>query len=143
MEAIAYEHGEGVAPSRATHKRNTTWDGCMPTGVALNDVTAAFFFHAAAEQELADAQRMLKIVGDATAEVPDCMRDPAPPPTTAPPVVTTRPSVDYQAMAPPKIFNLVMKMAPSTRSSPSWSWRSSLQKPTLTAWRGHPGTPRS
>lgn len=69
--------------------------------------------------------------------------DPAPPPDAAPPVVTTRTSVDCQAIAPRKIFDLVMKIPPPiTKSNPSWRWRLSLQNPTSTAWRGHPGTSR-
>jgi len=133
LEAIAYEHGEGVARNpvlaatlycrgarlgdpEAQYKLG--WMYANGRGVARNDVTAAFFFNAAAEQGLAAAQRMLKVVGGPTAEVPDCMRDPAPPPAAAPPVVTMRPRVDYQAIAPRKIFDLVMKMAPQYQVEP-------------------------
>jgi soluble lytic murein transglycosylase-like protein len=49
--------------------------------------------------------------------VPDCMRDPAPPPP-APPAEATQPSVNYQLVAPRKIFDLVMKMAPQYQVEP-------------------------
>lgn len=133
MQAIAYENGEGVArnPVLAATlyckgarlgdpeaQYNLGWMYANGRGVERSDVTAAFFFHAAAEQGLAAAQRMLKVVGGRTAEVPKCMRDPAPPPAAPRPVVVTRPTVDYQAVAPRKIFDLVMKMAPEYQVEP-------------------------
>ena len=132
MEAIAYENGEGVArnPVLAAAlyckgarlgdpeaQYNLGWMYANGRGVARNDVTAAFFFHAAAEQGLAAAQRMLEVVGGPTAEVPDCMREPARPAASLP-GDATRPSVDYQAVAPRRIFDLVMKMAPQYQVEP-------------------------
>jgi soluble lytic murein transglycosylase-like protein len=132
MEAIAYENGEGVARNPvlaaalyckgarlgdAEAQYNLGWMYANGRGVARNDVTAAFFFHAAAEQGLAAAQRMLKVVGGPTAEVPDCMRAPAPPAASAATEAAT-PSVNYQAIAPRKIFDLVMKMAPQYQVQP-------------------------
>lgn len=132
MEAIAYENGEGVARSPVLAatlycksarlgdmeaQYNLGWMYANGRGVERSDVTAAFFFHAAAEQGLAAAQRMLKVVGDPTGEVPECMRDPAPPPAPRP-TKAARPSVDYQAIAPRKIFDLVMKMAPEYKVEP-------------------------
>jgi soluble lytic murein transglycosylase-like protein len=64
---------------------------------------------------------MLQIVGGPTTEVPDCMRDPAPPPTAVPalpPMEAAKPGVNYQAIAPRKIFELVMKMAPLYQVQP-------------------------
>ena len=132
MEAIAYENGEGVArnPVLAAAlyckgarlgdpeaQYNLGWMYANGRGVARNDVTAAFFFHAAAEQGLAAAQRMLKVVGGPTAEVPDCMRALAPPAASAATEAAT-PSVNYQGIAPRKIFDLVMKMAPQYQVQP-------------------------
>lgn len=129
MEALAYEHGEGVPrnPALAASlycqgarlgdaqaQYNLGWMYANGRGVERNDTTAAFFFHAAAEQGLPAAQRMLTVVGGLTAEVPDCMR---PPPAAALPPAAT-PSVDYRAIAPRQIFDLVMKMAPRYQVEP-------------------------
>jgi len=134
-EAIALENGEGVArdPLRAAAlycriaragdaqaQYNLGWMYANGRGVARNDATAAFFFQAAAQQGLAAAQRMLHIVGDPTPEVPECMRPPEPP--APPPVAVTpeenRPRVNYEVIAPRKIFDLVMTMAPQFQVEP-------------------------
>ncbi|WP_169170134.1 lytic transglycosylase domain-containing protein [Acidovorax sp. SRB_24] len=127
-QAIAYEHGEGVArdPLRAaalycTSARlgdmlaqyNLGWMYAHGRGVARDDATAAFFFHAAAEQGLDVATRMLQVVGGATGEVPACMHPPPPAPLEA-----ALPGVDYQATAPRKIVALVLKMAPQYQVEP-------------------------
>lgn len=127
-QAIAYEHGEGVArdmPRAAalycTSARlgdmqaqyNLGWMYANGRGVARNDATAAFFFQAAAEQGLAVAARMLRVVGGATGEVPECMRLPRPKLLN-----TGAPGVDYQAIAPRKIVELVRKMAPQYQVEP-------------------------
>jgi soluble lytic murein transglycosylase-like protein len=132
MQAIAYENGEGVArdPLLAAElycksarlgdeqaQYNLGWMYANGRGVVRNDVTAAFFFHAAAEQGLAAAQRMLNVVGGPTAEVPDCMREPAPPAASLR-ARAAQPAVDYQAIAPRNIFDLVTKMAPQYKVEP-------------------------
>ena len=134
-EATALENGEGVArdPVRAAAlycqiaragdaqaQYNLGWMYANGRGVARNDATAAFFFQAAAQQGLAVAQRMLKIVGDPSPEVPACMRPPEPP---APPRVAMAPEealprVNYEVIAPRKIFDLVMTMAPQFQVEP-------------------------
>lgn len=131
MEAVAYENGEGVTRNPVLAAKlycrsarlgdpeaqyNLGWMYANGRGVERNDVTAAFFFHAAAEQGLEAAIRMLKVVGGPTSEVPECMRDPAPPATAA--AEPPKPSVDYQLIAPRKIFDLVMKMAPQYKVEP-------------------------
>lgn len=133
LEAIANEHGEGVArnPAHAAAlyckgarlgdaqaQYNLGWMYANGRGVERNDATAAFFFHAAAEQGLEAALRMLKVVGGPTAEIPVCMRPPAPPPTVSRFAALAKPSVDYQTIAPRKIFDLVMKMAPQYQVEP-------------------------
>lgn len=133
-EAIAYENGEGVVrnPALAASlycksarlgdaeaQYNLGWMYANGRGVERNDVWAAFFFHAAAEQGLPAAQRMLKVVGGITSEIPDCMRAPAAAPLPAvSAVAATKPTVDYAAIAPRKIFDLVMKMAPQFKVEP-------------------------
>lgn len=137
-EAMALEHGEGVPrnPVLAATlycqgarlgdmqaQYNLGWMYANGRGVARNDASAAFFFHAAAEQGLAAAIRMLKVVGGPTSEVPECMREPAAPPTAPqlaapPPAANAAPSVNYETIAPRKIFDLVMKMAPQYQVEP-------------------------
>jgi len=127
LEAVAYEHGEGVPRNPvlaatlyckgarlgdAQAQYNLGWMYANGRGVERSDRLAAFFFHLAAEQGLEAAQRMLKVVGLPDAEVPDCVRDPAPPPAAPRTTEAAQPSVDYRAIAPRKIFELVMKMAP-------------------------------
>ncbi len=132
LEAIALENGEGVTRNPvlaatlycrgarlgdAQAQFNLGWMYANGRGVARDDAIAAYFFHAAAEQGLEVAQRMLKVVGNPTADVPPCMRDPAPPPA-APSVEAAKPSVNYQTIAPRKIFDMVMKMAPQYQVEP-------------------------
>ena len=129
QEAIAYEHGEGVArdPLRAaalycTSARlgdmqaqyNLGWMYAHGRGVPRDDAAAAFFFQAAAEQGLGVAARMLQVVGGATDEVPECLRPPPPPAQ----VVAAKPGVNYQLTAPRKIVELVLKMAPQYQVEP-------------------------
>ncbi|OGB29421.1 MAG: lytic transglycosylase [Burkholderiales bacterium RIFCSPLOWO2_12_FULL_61_40] len=139
-EAISYENGEGVPrdPALAAtlycksarlgdpHAQyNLGWMYANGRGVERNDLTAAYFFQAAAEQGLEGAQRMLKVVGaPKRSEVPDCLREPAPPAPAidpaAPPekVTASPPAVNYRAIAPRHVFDLVMKMAPQYQVEP-------------------------
>lgn len=135
-EAIAVENGEGVArnPVLAATlycrgarlgdpeaQYNLGWMYANGRGVERNDGTAAFFFHAAAEQGLEAAVRMLKVVGGPSTEVPECMREPALASAPALPVAMTAPTaptVNYEVIAPRKIFDLVMKMAPQYQVEP-------------------------
>ena len=133
LEAIAYEHGEGVPRNPvlaaniycmsarlgdAQAQYNLGWMYANGRGVERSDALAAFFFNAAAEQGLEAAQRMLKVVGDAVDEEPECMRDLEPVPTTDLVLAQAMPSVDYRMIAPQKIFDLVMKMAPQFKVEP-------------------------
>ncbi|MBP3979504.1 MULTISPECIES: lytic transglycosylase domain-containing protein [unclassified Acidovorax] len=131
QEAIAYEHGEGVArdPLRAVAlycasarlgdmqaQYNLGWMYAHGRGVARDDVAAAYFFRAAAEQGLGVAARMLQVVGGATDEVPECLRPPPPSPPAQ--LVAAPPGVNYQLTAPRKIVELVLKMAPQYQVEP-------------------------
>jgi hypothetical protein len=130
-QAIAHEFGEGVARDPmlaaslycqsaklgdAVAQYNLGWMHANGRGVPRDDVTAAYFFHAAAEQGLPAAQRMLQVVGKPTPDVPVCMRDPEP--IVALITETALPKVDYTLVAPRKIFELVMKMAPQFKVEP-------------------------
>ena len=128
-EAAGYEHGNGVerdgARAVALYCRaarmgdtesqfNLGWMYTNGRGVERNDSLAAFFFHAAAEQGMEQAIRMLGTVGGPTTDVPDCMREPAPP---RPRVLAAapRPPVERVIAAPRSIAELVKKIAPEYR----------------------------
>ena len=131
-QARAYENGEGVARNTqlaailyceaarqgdGNAQYNLGWMYANGRGVARDDALAAYFFHAAAEQGIDAAQRMLKLLGEHTTDIPECMREPEPMPEE-PPQVADLPKVDYTLIAPRKIFDLVMKMAPQFNVEP-------------------------
>ena len=134
QQALAYEHAEGVSrdPARATTlychaarlgdaeaQYHLGWMYANGRGVERDDASAAYFFHAAAEQGLDVAIRMLAVVGGTPGEVPACMKPPqmaeVPPEREA---EATTPGVNYQLIAPRKIFDLVVKMAPEYKIEP-------------------------
>lgn len=122
--AIAHEHGEGVErnPEQARQlycqsarlgdaqaQYNLGWMYANGRGGARDDVTAAYFFQAAAEQGLPQAQSMLTVVGGPTKEVPECLR-PAPVNEAVEPSPAA--GVNYESIAPRHILKLVHKLAP-------------------------------
>lgn len=121
--AIAYEHGEGVArnPEQARQlycqsarlgdaqaQYNLGWMHANGRGGPRDDVAAAYFFQAAAEQGLPQAQRMLTVVGGPTQEVPECLQ----PVQVSDDEAPGTPGVNYEAIAPRHILKLVQKLAP-------------------------------
>ena len=93
-DAASYEHGNGVERDGiravelyckaarlgdAESQFSLGWMYTNGRGIDRNDSLAAFFFQAAAEQGFEQARRMLSTVGGPTTDVPDCMREPAPP----------------------------------------------------------------
>lgn len=132
-EAIAYENGEGVprnptlaaalycAAARrgdAQAHYHLGWMYANGRGVGRDDATAAYFFHAAAQQGLDAATRMLKVVGSPTPEMPDCLREPVPPPAAPAPQASARPGKNFEGVAPRKVWDLVMKIAPQYKVEP-------------------------
>jgi soluble lytic murein transglycosylase-like protein len=152
-EGLAYENDEGVDkdPVRAAaayceaarlgdaeSQFNLAWMYTNGRGVERNDSVAAFFFHAAAEQGLPQAQRMLATVGGPSAYIPDCMRVPDPPPQlAAAPVVPARTAAtgrattstlaaapaavrtgEIRSNAPKYLLDLVKKAAPEYKVHP-------------------------
>ena len=134
-EALALENGEGVErdPERAARlycdaarlgdaeaQFNLGWMYANGRGVERSDATAAYFFHAAAEQGLEQAVRMLATVGGPPHYTPDCMREPeparaqAPAPRAAP--AGAAPLVPIKA--PPDIAALVKRLAPQYGLAP-------------------------
>jgi len=92
------------------------WIYANGRGVPRDDAIAAFFFAAAAEQGIVQAQRMLKRVGQPTTDAPACMRDPvvARPPSEDAAVVPFQ----IQTKEPKVLVDLVKKMAPDYRVEP-------------------------
>src|SRR5512133_1151192 len=101
-QAIAYENGEGVPRNLelaislyckaallgdAQAHYNLGWIYANGRGVPRDDATAAYFFQAAAAQGPEGAERMLKVVGGATTDVPECLRPPAPRPASVLPAL--------------------------------------------------------
>ncbi len=148
-QGLAYENGEGVDrdPVRAAAdyceaarlgdaeaQYNLAWMYANGRGVERNDSTAAFFFHAAAEQGLPQAVRMLGRVGGPSPYTPDCMRGPAPTvdiallaraaqPTGAvavapSPRVDEWPANEVRSNAPPYLLDIVKKAAPEFKVQP-------------------------
>lgn len=130
-QASSYEHGDGVAKDGtraaalyckaarlgdAASQFSLGWIYANGRGVPRDDAIAAFFFAAAAEQGIVQAQRMLEVVGGASADVPECMRDP----------VASQPSSEdaafapfrIQTKAPQALVDMVKKMAADYRVEP-------------------------
>ena len=134
-EAQGYENGEGVERDAvkaaelyckaarlgdAEAQFNLGWMFANGRGVERSDANAAFFFHAAAEQGLEQAVRMLATVGGPPNFVPDCMIDRTPPQMSAPrPRVAAPPVELIPPDAPKHIVDLVRRHAPQYKLSPS------------------------
>ena len=131
-QARAYENGEGVARNTqlavtlyceaarqgdGDAQYNLGWMYANGRGVARDDAVAAYFFQAAAEQGIDAARRMLNLLGELKADIPECMREPEPAPQE-PPQVAGLPKVDYTLIAPRKILDLVVKLAPQFNVEP-------------------------
>jgi len=135
QEALSFENGEGVErdPRRAAElycqaarlgdaesQFNLGWMYANGRGVERSDGTAAFFFHAAAEQGLEQAVRMLSSVGGPPNHVPECMQEPAVT-ARAPAVPAPRrlPAVPVAPIAAPAdIAALVKRVAPQFKLAP-------------------------
>lgn len=133
QQALALENGEGVARDPllaaslyckaarmgdAEAQYNLGWMYANGRGIARDDAMAAFFFKAAAGQGIDAARRMLKMVGEPVADLPECLREPAPPAPEQLPVAEVLPRVDYKGIAPRKIFDLVARLAPQFKIEP-------------------------
>lgn len=124
-EAVSFEHGDGVArdPSRAIESYcraarlgdaisafDLGWIYANGRGVARDDALAARFFRIAADRGVAQAANMLRVVGAAEPEVPECMVEPAPA-VPAAPVEPVR-AFTMPPQVPKPIVELVTKIAP-------------------------------
>lgn len=134
-QARAYENGEGVPRDtqlavslycKAARlgdrdaQYNLGWMYANGRGVVRNDAFAAYFFQAASEQGIDVAQRLLAALGPQQSDRPTCMNEPEPAPelVSESPQLAQMPPMDYALIAPRKIFNLVMKMAPQFKVEP-------------------------
>lgn len=130
LTATALEHGEGVTRDAlraallycdaaregdAESQYRLGWMYANGRGVERHDAWAAYFFHAAAEQGVPQAQQMLHRVGAPDGSVPDCMRPPPPEPQVA--AATPLPPPE-PVVAPKAIAKLVQKMARVFRLEP-------------------------
>ena len=127
-DAASYEHGNGVERDGiravelyckaarlgdAESQFSLGWMYTNGRGIDRNDSLAAFFFQAAAEQGFEQARRMLSTVGGPTTDVPDCMREPAPPrPRVLAAAPRTAAPAARQIVAPKTIADLVKRIAP-------------------------------
>ena len=125
-EALAHEHGEGVArdPARALKlycdgarlgdseaQFSLGWMYANGRGIERNDALAAYFFDLAAKQGHAQSLKMKRFVGEPTSAMPECMR-PLPPADEVQEVIL--PSSEAQK----KVFGLVRQLAPEYGVSP-------------------------
>lgn len=136
-EAESYELGNGVPQDGQQAARlyckaarlgdarsqfNLGWMYTNGRGVARSDATAAFFFGAAAEQGHEQAAHMLRTVGGPTADVPECMREPAAPVVTAAlqkqQLQQVQQAPEILSSAPKPIVDLVKKLAPEYQVQP-------------------------
>lgn len=133
-EARAHELGEGMPKDEkravalyceaarlgdSRSQLDLGWMYANGRGAPRDESLAAFFFEAAAEQGIEQARTMLRAVGGPTDEVPDCMREPAPP--QAPRVARAqpnRPAPEILSAAPKPIVDLVKRLAPEYRLQP-------------------------
>jgi TPR repeat protein len=123
-EASNYEHGEGVARDGARAaalyckaarmgdslaQYQLGWMYSTGRDIERSDSTAAFFFHAAAEQGLPQAVRMLDTVGGLGPDVPTCMQSPI-----VPPVLGSALSVPAKVWMPPNAPMHLVEMVKHT-----------------------------
>jgi TPR repeat protein len=116
VEAAQYEHGDGVNrdPEKAVQlyceasrlgdvvaQYNLGWMYANGRGIARDDATAAWFFSMAAKQGDPLAERMLRQVGDPSAQAPACLFD------TEGHDIVARAIPEHR-----KVMDLVRKLAP-------------------------------
>ena len=136
-EARALEHGEGVARDApravalycdaarqgdAEAQFSLGWMYANGRGVARDDGLASLYFGMAASQGHEYAQRMLRMVGLPTVDVPECMRDPEPPLVEeATPAVAD--DEEFVAATPDQrqAAEIVRRLAPEYRISPQFA----------------------
>ncbi len=131
-QALAYEHGEGVAKDQrkaallycegaragdAEAMFRLGWMYANGRGVARSDAMAALLFTRAAAAGHVYARQMQRYVGDDQGVVPDCMRPPEPDPPVALMDDGPNPFADLPA-AKRKIADLVVRIAPQYEIEP-------------------------
>ena len=135
LQAVAYEHGEGVAKDSARAvelyceaarqgdsdaQYGLGWMYANGRGVKRDDALAAYFFNEAGERGHRAAIQMLNRISTPPASMPACMRDPdlpAPPVSVVEAAPAERPTwpnapAVIQSAAPKPLLELVKKIAP-------------------------------
>lgn len=125
-EALTYEHGEGVPKDYARAVKlycdgarlgdaeaqfSLGWMYANGRGVERDDGRAAYFFDLAAKQGHVQAERMRRLVGTPSSEIPECLRPPLPPDDGQDVMV---PNSEAQK----KVVGLVNQLAPQYGISP-------------------------
>jgi len=138
-EARAFEHGEGVTRDSgravslyceaarqgdAEAQFSLGWMYANGRGVTRDDGLASLYFGMAASQGHEYAQRMLRFVDLPTVDLPECMRDPAPPPVEE--TITAGADGDedeFIATTPDQqqAAEIVRRLAPEYRVSPRFA----------------------
>ena len=123
-EARAYEHGEGVQknPAKAFQlycegakagdqeaRYNIGWMLANGRGIARDDAQAAYFFTLAAEQGHEPSRKMLGFLGTPATEMPECLREPVPPPVAAD---DTLDDLYFASERQRQLAGLVLRLAP-------------------------------
>lgn len=126
-EAVALEHGAGVQRDTeraialycqaarlgdAASAFDLGWIYANARGVARDDELAARFFRIAATGGIAQAENMLRLLGEGAAALPDCLVEAAP---AQPESETPVPAAATPLDAPKPILDLVNKIAPEYR----------------------------
>ena len=135
-QALAYEHGEGVAKDQRKAASlycdaarggdveamfNLGWMYANARGVVRDDALAAFFFSRAAREGYAQAREMLRFIDADRAVYPACMLPPAPLAESAPPDRVGALEAEVLADLPPdkrRIADLVVAAAPQYAIDP-------------------------
>jgi hypothetical protein len=129
-EAIALEHGDGVPRdgSRAADLYcqaarlgdpdspfDLGWMYANGRGVARDDGLAASFFRIAAERGVEQASNMLRLLGEPSVALPDCMAEPVVAKADPEPEFQGNPPATVPLRAPKPIVELVNRIAPEYR----------------------------
>ena len=135
-EARAYEHGEGVPRDAvravklyceaarlgdAEAQFSLGWMYANGRGMSRDNRMASLFFGIAAAQGHEHAQKMLAFVGPSAADLPECMRDPTPPPAIETVVAEVEDVFIATTPEQKKAADLVRTLAPEYRISPQFA----------------------
>jgi TPR repeat protein len=108
---------DGARAGDAEAQFNLGWMYANGRGIERDDARAAYFFNLAAKQGICSRSNMLRLLGEPTAEVPECMR------TLLLPVDEGQDALLPNNEAQKKVHGLVHQLAPQYGSARVWRWR--------------------